>query len=998
MRCTTYSIGEAPDGSPIIWVSGKGGWYEINPAPRYRDIHRKMCEATTLYYALLDVYSERPPKKSKKSKQSLMDELSGVFFKYAVSIGDGSTLEEVIERCHEHAGFFIGKFQQDPFDWSVTPFYRWLTAEHAQPSGTEDESPFASILRAMELVYDEQAAKKKGLLASSVMSRLYFIYKFPNYRDSNKGSYKVPVQEVLHYYASDLLRNLDASRWQSHEIWSFLQELSQTEFKPVAYRMSELPVRMVPRKQMSRVPKQDHSQPTAPQPSRKRADDDEDSTPVPHGKGIKGRQKSSLRPISTKKRPRSQFETDSESEEVGAKKSHFFDEDDGMDDGMDDAMDDAELANTDNQGPVASNPEPIPIIIKAEKIPSTVPQGPQGTWTCDQDGCDYIVRGGDDYQARIQDHFRDHEQLDRVSLAMMESRGGQLPIKYALYAFFPPFIILVDLKPSPGPPQKRDVAVQTRWPLRSRSGSLAHLAPSPAAQSEVAPALSGPSGPPSIPPDVFSDYVRQFRRSPHPVADKMLTLTHLLDKIKRLGDKAQQHQASVTGLAVPQPIKRKLIVFKYLYNLASRTGTGNKNQDGGIRAVSSSSTIHAVRAGRVHPVLSLGRLQHERVLNGREPAVDPEPALAPAANGGLLAARAVAFFHELVLAAAGPAGEGVVGGAEQVLHGLDLGGARLLVGVGRDDELAHAAAHLGDRRGHELEDVRPPERRAALGAVDGRAGHERPVDDGERGEDRVVEQLLDDAQRHAGVRVPVVHDGRDDLRARGRGRRSGVNQPALGPVDAGQNVAERLGSDPAHGSHKYLSAGHDGVQSSLGSLGLDAVNERLEFFVGCLASEQCANLLALGGEGVHDLAFRLGQLEELGKDGVDCHVLGLPRVAAVREIAQLVKGSRAFDKGAIGEVTVEIRQVSSHGVPVEVEDVDGINEPVSNERRGKGRRSRHRLDILLGVDREPNLREERTGAGNHRSRYSDGGQGVLGRVGDLVLGLDILKRQLPRTG
>jgi len=130
-QCITYSIGESPDGSPIIWVSGKGGWYEINPAPRYREIHRKMCEATTLYYTLQDIYSEEPPKKTKKSKQpALMDELSGVFFKYALNVGDGSTLEEVIERCHEHAGFFICKFQQDTFDWSATAFHRWLTAEH----------------------------------------------------------------------------------------------------------------------------------------------------------------------------------------------------------------------------------------------------------------------------------------------------------------------------------------------------------------------------------------------------------------------------------------------------------------------------------------------------------------------------------------------------------------------------------------------------------------------------------------------------------------------------------------------------------------------------------------------------------------------------------------------------------------------------------------------------------------------------------------------------
>ncbi|UNI18935.1 hypothetical protein JDV02_005164 [Purpureocillium takamizusanense] len=580
-QCITYSIGESPDGQPIIWVSGKGGWYEINPAPRYRELHRKMCEATTLYYTLQDIYSEQPPRKAKKTKPlDLMDELSGVFFKYALSVGDGSTVEEVMKRCHEHAGFFISKFQQDPFGWSATAFCRWLTAEHAvslmelcalcvtnesqdlvktikdvldnprklspvpsttalspipqqsltpftpkvsadspsqnlpkrsssivvpvnktvaqpttirasradanviqdpdastasqpvvlpaatpaQPStgATDgDDTPLASVLRALDIIYDEQVGKKRGLLANAVISKLYFAYKFPTYKDGTSGCYKVPVKEVLHYHASDLLRTLDASKWQSHEFWSFLQELSRTEFQTAAYKMSDFPVGMVPRKQMSRVVKQDHTHPQTHHASGSRADDDDasDSTPAPHGKGLKGRPKSSLRPISTKKRPRSQFETDSESEEAGAKKSHFFSDED---DAMDGVLSAGVVANG---APQTSSPEPIPLVIRAEKIPSTVPHGPEGTWLCDQDGCDYIVRGGDDCQTRIRDHFRDHEQqLERVSLAVTESRGGHMPIN------------------------------------------------------------------------------------------------HLLEKIKRLGDRSQQHQADATGLAVPQPIKRKLIV------------------------------------------------------------------------------------------------------------------------------------------------------------------------------------------------------------------------------------------------------------------------------------------------------------------------------------------------------------------------------------------------------------------------------------------------------
>lgn len=55
-HCIAYSIGE-DDGRPVVWVLGRGGWYEINPSDAYRPIFNKMCEATTMYYSLVDIYS-----------------------------------------------------------------------------------------------------------------------------------------------------------------------------------------------------------------------------------------------------------------------------------------------------------------------------------------------------------------------------------------------------------------------------------------------------------------------------------------------------------------------------------------------------------------------------------------------------------------------------------------------------------------------------------------------------------------------------------------------------------------------------------------------------------------------------------------------------------------------------------------------------------------------------------------------------------------------------
>ena len=405
-----------------------------------------------------------------------------------------------------------------------------------------DGSPLDSVIRALDSILDSQPPTKRALTTGAIMNRLYFTYKFPNYRNGTTACHKIPVKDVLHYFSSALLQNLDRDRWQSSEMWAYLQELSQTEFRPVAYKLSDFPVRLVPRKQMSKVPKHAPGQPAASRPTAGPAGGDDDGgdagrRPIRHGKGVKGRSKSGLRPAAAKKRPRSQLEGASDSEGGGPRRSHYFsDEDEAMDDAVDDAMydavddamydavddamydavDDAVDATNDawppedKPGAGSSGEEPIPIVIRAEKIPSTMPKGPHDTWLCDQEGCDYIVRGGDDCQARIQDHFRDHEQqLQRVSLAVTESRGGHLPIKYAYYAFFPPFLLLVDVR-APG---------ESRLP-----------APPPPPR---------PSGPGSSLAR-FGGFVRQFRRSPHPVADKMHTLTWLQSLARQ--DQAHERQ------------------------------------------------------------------------------------------------------------------------------------------------------------------------------------------------------------------------------------------------------------------------------------------------------------------------------------------------------------------------------------------------------------------------------------------------------------------------
>ncbi|KAF4585738.1 defective in methylation-7 protein [Ophiocordyceps camponoti-floridani] len=608
---TRYSIGETEDGSPIIWVSGRGGWYEINPSPAYRQIFRKMCEATKLYYIMVDIYApENAPKKNKKStKSALLDELSGVFLQYAVRAGDGCTFEEVVARCHEHAAFLINQFPQETsIDWNSTAFHRWIMMEHADlvekidyvmrnpqiihdipieklspaprestsrssyesasvevadskqvpirqrsrhasslapppaeptrsrtPAQTKpaeartsreplhapkpiapkpvEEAPkpvkevtkpvkevtkpmtpstasrqtlsgsiapppsdgpaFESVFEALEGILDAacRGKKRKTITDTFVLNKFYFDYTLPSYKDGDRGSHKKPGQELLHYYAAPLLQRLDKAKYGGLAVYSWLEQLSCTEFQPVVFKPSDFPITLYQRTRKPRMLTKDAVQqpapPSGPPPSlllvktaEERLYDDEehddgieaeiisDATASRRGKTIKRhgrRKKSYLRPVAAnKKRPHSQVDGDSDSDGLepapGTRTSHYISDnadDEYDDDVMEDApaSDDAQDNNANDDNNVQhTTVEPIALVVRADKIPDATPRGPDSTWVCDQDGCDYMVRASDDAEGRerIQAHFSEHaQQLERVSLAVTESRG-HMPINHLL--------------------------------------------------------------------------------------------------------------------------------------------------------------------------------------------------------------------------------------------------------------------------------------------------------------------------------------------------------------------------------------------------------------------------------------------------------------------------------------------------------------------------------------------------------------------------------------
>lgn len=421
------------------------------------------------------------------------------------------------------------------------------SADVTMSTADEDESPFASVLSAIEEIYEKRAGAKRGISGMTALNLLYFDYKFPNYKDGSVGSHKVPVEEVLHYNASALLQKLDKDKFQKFQLWSYLEELAQKPFNPRSIKPSDFPYRLVPRKATQRSAKK-------PVPSAVETDSsprENGDSPRPIGKTLKrpGRRPgktSSLRTVaSSKKRIFAEIGDDSEpdSESSGLKRSHYF-SDREEEEEEDVSMQDSTGANTPRDAGQTVHVrteelEPIQIVIRTEKIPSTIPRGPDDAWTCDQDGCTYVVRGGDadGCQARIQKHFEEHqEQTKRLNLAVTESSRGHMPIKYA---YFPPFLILVEFPPtdtantatpdvdphpismiSP-PPSLSSHPTTTTHSCHSLNPEAIEVLPSSSPPPNEIPDLSGSAK------ESFRQLVDQFRRRPQPVSDRIASLTLL---------------------------------------------------------------------------------------------------------------------------------------------------------------------------------------------------------------------------------------------------------------------------------------------------------------------------------------------------------------------------------------------------------------------------------------------------------------------------------------
>ncbi|KAG9250874.1 uncharacterized protein F5Z01DRAFT_693436 [Emericellopsis atlantica] len=568
-----YSVGIAADDEdslgfnpPLLWLRGKCCYHEISPAQHYLPIYRQAIEAIAMYYSFEEYYSTGqgiPMKKSSKKSRLRVESLAPLFLHCAMQLGNGWTMDDVTQKCHDLAHFLISQFfttMPDVLIWENTYFHAWMKQEHKDlyhrirdayisgrpqvekhpadaqrsaslsqtpvpaslpsrirsseltpvdttikekattgdvPAGSgsqrqrstrsrsllpeethvlaerpapkpkmkpststptltsqasmaspaaDDEhvEPFESLRLALEGVYTKTANPAK-LTEQSIANKIYFDYRWPTYKNGQTGCHKIPVLEVFHYNAAQLLEVLDKARWGGTPFWSWLEAKVEEPFKPVSMTPDKFPYTLVLRKKMENIVRKPKPPPTKlPATHDYGYDEDEDESDVHHdgfetpGRGI-GKTparlgKSALRPAATLiKRA---LESDSEEDSPIAKRSHFF---------GGDTEDDQQLANEDEE---EDGEAQIKLVVRADRIPSTTPRGPDGTWTCDEENCNYIIRGGDaeDCKERIQQHLATHEQeAERVQLAMVEGTKNHSSIRYA---YFPPFIVMIN----PGAP------------------------------------------------------------------------------------------------------------------------------------------------------------------------------------------------------------------------------------------------------------------------------------------------------------------------------------------------------------------------------------------------------------------------------------------------------------------------------------------------------------------------------------------------------------------
>ena len=100
------------------------------PSEKYRRMCDTIFQGINFYYSIFDQYQEAFAKllRKKKNKHMTLGQvelpLDEVLFRYAVSVGDATTLHEARQRCTDHAIFLLSHLPKE------LQFHGWLADLH----------------------------------------------------------------------------------------------------------------------------------------------------------------------------------------------------------------------------------------------------------------------------------------------------------------------------------------------------------------------------------------------------------------------------------------------------------------------------------------------------------------------------------------------------------------------------------------------------------------------------------------------------------------------------------------------------------------------------------------------------------------------------------------------------------------------------------------------------------------------------------------------------
>lgn len=305
-----------------------------------------------------------------------------------------------------------------------------ISGSPSLPVQAEHEDPVKLLLEVLEEILEANGGNPQTLKDGKIHTEMYLRCTIKQYS---------AAREITQFYAKSLLNELP-QKWNPSPFWDWLTSVVNQPFEPKLLTKDQIPT------QCRRRKKKDKS-------SSRPKEDRKDEVIRPRGAGKRWPpstltpRPAALRPGASAKRP-AVYHSDDEDERArkAARTSQDSEDEDEEEENDDaDATSDSANASTNNVGVAAlATPTPAPpletarLVVRAERIPSMSPSGPNGTWRCEEDSCNYIVRSAEEPEGKdlIAKHFQEHaSRAEKLDLALTEGTRGHMPIKYA---YFPP--------------------------------------------------------------------------------------------------------------------------------------------------------------------------------------------------------------------------------------------------------------------------------------------------------------------------------------------------------------------------------------------------------------------------------------------------------------------------------------------------------------------------------------------------------------------------------